>query len=178
MTGLGLDCRYCHASVDRSAIAGVPPTHTCMTCHSQLFTQAAMLAPVRESLAENKPMRWQRVNVLPDYVYFDHSIHIAEGVRVHDLSRSGRGDAADEAGAIAHHGMVSQLPSRSGAIPARSQPKCLIRTGRLPPTSWEEGRKRLVAYHIETQHLTDCSRVSSMRQLGSGQVVRMVAARR
>ncbi|HUN97798.1 MAG TPA: cytochrome c3 family protein [Bradyrhizobium sp.] len=78
--GLGLDCRYCHTGVETSSVAGVPPTHTCMTCHSQLYTQAKMLAPVRESLANNTPIRWNKVNRLPDYVYFDHSIHIAKGV--------------------------------------------------------------------------------------------------
>ena len=78
--GLGLDCRYCHTGVETSPIAGVPPTHTCMTCHSQLYTQTAMLAPVRASLAEDRPIHWNKVNRLPDYVYFDHSIHIAKGV--------------------------------------------------------------------------------------------------
>jgi hypothetical protein len=78
--GLGLDCRYCHVGAETSPVAGLPPTHTCMTCHSQLYTQTAMLAPVRESLANNTPIQWNKVNRLPDYVYFDHSIHIAKGV--------------------------------------------------------------------------------------------------
>ena len=78
--GLGLDCRYCHAGVENSPVAAVPPTHTCMTCHSQLYTQTAMLAPIRESLANDTPIHWNKVNRLPDYVYFDHSIHIAKGV--------------------------------------------------------------------------------------------------
>ena len=76
----GIDCRYCHRSVETSAYAGMPTTATCMTCHSQLFTDAAMLAPVRESLRSGVPLHWQRVNRLPDFVYFDHSIHIAKGV--------------------------------------------------------------------------------------------------
>lgn len=78
--GLGIDCRYCHSSVEIAANAGMPPTETCMTCHSQIWTNAAMLAPVRDSLAEHKPLRWSRVYALPDYVYFDHSIHVAKGV--------------------------------------------------------------------------------------------------
>src|SRR4029079_15118511 len=78
--GLGLDCRYCHTSVEKARFAGLPPTETCMTCHSQIWTNAEMLGPVRASLAENKPIHWQRVNQLPDYVYFDHSIHVARGV--------------------------------------------------------------------------------------------------
>ncbi|MFO1039642.1 MAG: cytochrome c3 family protein [Geminicoccaceae bacterium] len=76
----GIDCRYCHISVAVSRFAGLPPTETCMTCHSQLWTQASVLAPVRESLATERPIRWQRVNRLPGYVYFDHSIHVAKGV--------------------------------------------------------------------------------------------------
>jgi Cytochrome c7 and related cytochrome c len=76
----GLDCRYCHTSVETSPVAGIPPTHICMTCHSQLYTQTAMLAPVRESLASGKPIHWNKVNKLSDYVYFDHSIHVAKGV--------------------------------------------------------------------------------------------------
>ena len=113
--GLGLDCRYCHTGVETSATAGVPPTHTCMTCHSQLYTQTAMLAPVRESLAERKPIHWNKVNKLPDYVYFDHSIHIAKGVGCTTCHGRRRHHAADAASRSADDGMVSRLPSQSGA---------------------------------------------------------------
>ena len=77
---LGIDCRYCHGGVEKSAYAGLPPTETCMTCHSQLYTDAALLAPVRESLARNRPIEWTRVHDLPDFVYFNHSIHVAKGM--------------------------------------------------------------------------------------------------
>jgi hypothetical protein len=77
---LGIDCRYCHISVEHSATAGLPPTWTCMTCHSQIWTGSSMLAPVRQSLARDEPLRWRRVNRLPDYVYFNHGIHISKGV--------------------------------------------------------------------------------------------------
>ncbi len=77
---LGLDCRYCHTTVETEATAGIPPTWTCMTCHSQIWTGSPMLAPVRDSLAKNQPLHWTRINRLPSYVYFDHSIHIAKGV--------------------------------------------------------------------------------------------------
>ena len=77
---LGIDCRYCHSSVENGPHAGLPPTKTCMTCHSQIWTNASMLAPVRESLAENKPIVWTRVARLPDYVFFRHDVHIAKGV--------------------------------------------------------------------------------------------------
>src|SRR2546429_9526076 len=80
VAGLGIDCRYCHTSVENSKFAGIPPTKTCMNCHSQIWTNAALLEPVRESYRTDKSLQWTRVNQLPDYVYFDHSIHINKGV--------------------------------------------------------------------------------------------------
>jgi Cytochrome c7 and related cytochrome c len=80
VTGLGIDCRYCHTSVEKSHFAGVPPTSTCMNCHSQIWTDAPMLEPVRESYRTGKPIEWTRVHDLPDFVYFNHSIHVAKGV--------------------------------------------------------------------------------------------------
>jgi hypothetical protein len=78
--GLGIDCRYCHTSVEVSSFAGIPPTKTCMNCHAQIWTNAALLEPVRESYRSGKSLHWTRVNDLPDYVYFDHSIHVNKGV--------------------------------------------------------------------------------------------------
>ena len=80
VAGLGIDCRYCHTSVEESPFAGIPPTETCMTCHSQVWTEAPMLEPVRESYRTGRPLRWNRVHDLPDFVYFNHSIHVAKGV--------------------------------------------------------------------------------------------------
>jgi hypothetical protein len=77
---LGLDCRYCHSSVEDSSSAGMPPTQTCMACHSQIWTNAAILEPVRASYRDSTPIVWTRVNAVPDFVYFNHSIHIAKGV--------------------------------------------------------------------------------------------------
>ena len=77
---VGLDCRYCHGTVDSSAYAGMPSSETCMNCHSQLFTDQPMLAPVRDSANQGKPLQWKRVNKLPDFVFFDHSIHVARGI--------------------------------------------------------------------------------------------------
>jgi hypothetical protein len=77
---LGIDCRYCHVGVETGPQAVIPPTHTCMSCHSQLWTNAAMLAPVRQSMADGQPLPWKRVNRLPDYVYFDHHAHVNNGV--------------------------------------------------------------------------------------------------
>jgi Cytochrome c7 and related cytochrome c/Class III cytochrome C family len=77
---LGIDCRYCHTSVENSSFAGLPPTQTCMSCHSQIWTNAAMLEPVRASYRDDKSIEWTRVNALPDFVYFNHSIHVAKGI--------------------------------------------------------------------------------------------------
>src|SRR5450631_1040371 len=80
VAAIGIDCRYCHTSVETSSFAGIPPTKTCMNCHSQIWTNAAYLEPVRESFRSGKSLVWSRVNDLPDFVYFDHSIHVAKGV--------------------------------------------------------------------------------------------------
>jgi Cytochrome c7 and related cytochrome c len=93
VAGLGIDCRYCHTSVEKSNFAGLPPSATCMNCHRQIWTNADLLAPVRESYATNKPLRWARLNDLPDYVYFNHSIHIAKGM-----------------GCVSCHGEVDKMP--------------------------------------------------------------------
>src|ERR1700746_1769424 len=80
VTGLGIDCRYCHTSVEQSRFAGIPPTRTCMNCHSQIWTNAKLLEPVRASYRSGESLQWTRVNQLPDFVYFNHSIHINKGV--------------------------------------------------------------------------------------------------
>ena len=78
--GLGLDCRYCHTSVEVSASAGLPPTRTCMNCHSQIWSQSPMLEPVRASFRTGESIRWVRVHDLPDFAYFNHSAHVNRGV--------------------------------------------------------------------------------------------------
>ena len=78
--GLGLQCQYCHTSVEKSSYAGIPPTKTCMNCHSQIWTNAKLLEPVRASYKSGESLQWTRVNQLPDFVYFNHSIHINKGV--------------------------------------------------------------------------------------------------
>src|SRR5690606_5237852 len=80
VSGLGIDCRYCHTSVEDSSFAGIPPTHTCMTCHSQIWNDSPMLAPVRQSYETGQPLVWNRVHDVPDFVYFNHSIHVQKGV--------------------------------------------------------------------------------------------------
>lgn len=96
--GLGLDCRYCHTSVEVSAYAGLPASSICMNCHSQIWAESEMLRPVRESYANEKPLIWARVNDLPDFVYFNHSIHIYKGI-----------------GCESCHGRVDRMPLLSKA---------------------------------------------------------------
>ena len=76
----GIDCRYCHTSVETSSFAGIPPTKTCMNCHSQIWSNAPILEPVRASFRDDRPLHWVRVHDLPDFVYFNHSIHVKKGV--------------------------------------------------------------------------------------------------
>src|ERR1035441_971527 len=77
---MGIDCRYCHTSVDNSDYAVVPPTKTCMNCHSQIWIDSPTLQPVRESFRTNTSIKWTKVYDLPDFVYFNHSIHVKKGV--------------------------------------------------------------------------------------------------
>src|SRR5690606_20071337 len=77
---IGIDCRYCHTGVETTAAAGIPPTATCMNCHNQLWTNAEILEPVRASWRDGTPLRWNRVHDLPEFTYFNHSIHVAKGV--------------------------------------------------------------------------------------------------
>ena len=90
---IGIDCRYCHTSVETSPFAGIPPTKTCMNCHSQLFATEPILEPVRASFRDDKPLHWIRVHDLPDFVYFNHSIHVKKGM-----------------GCETCHGRVDQMP--------------------------------------------------------------------
>ena len=78
--GVGLDCRYCHTSVEKSSFAGIPPTKTCINCHSQIWANAPILEPVRASFRDDTPLKWKRVTDLPDFVYFNHQIHVKQGV--------------------------------------------------------------------------------------------------
>jgi len=77
---LGIDCRYCHDGVTKSSFAGMPPTKTCMNCHQQIWVGSEMLEPVRKAYKEDKPIRWERVHRLADFVYFNHSVHVNNGI--------------------------------------------------------------------------------------------------
>lgn len=97
---LGIGCRYCHTGVEESPFAGLPQTRTCMTCHSQLWTEAPVTEPIRESARTGTPIHWKRVNDLPDHVYFDHSVHVANGVACESC-----------------HGRVDRMPLTRQAAP-------------------------------------------------------------
>ncbi len=152
----GIDCRYCHASVEKSSSAGLPSTETCMTCHSQLWTDPAMLAPVRQSLAQGQRLRWNRVHDLPDFVFFNHSIHVNKGI-----------------GCSTCHGQVDQMPLMwqentlymKWCLECHRQPEKFIRpTNEVFNMAWQAPTNQLAAgkelvrrYHVQTSQLTDCS---------------------
>lgn len=92
-TSLGIDCRYCHTTAETSSFAGIPPTRTCMNCHSQIWNESPMLAAVRESWRTGESLKWNRVHDLPQFVYFNHSVHVNKGI-----------------GCASCHGRVDQMP--------------------------------------------------------------------
>jgi hypothetical protein len=154
VAGNGIDCRYCHTSVEDSAFAGIPPTKTCMNCHSQIFANSPYLEPVRESFRSGKSIAWTRVHDLPDFVYFDHSIHLHKGV-----------------GCTTCHGQVDRMPlmmqekslQMEWCIDCHRHPEqyvrprdAVFRVDYVPPADQRELGKRLVAEY-QIQKLTSCS---------------------
>ena len=156
---LGIDCRYCHTGVEKSSYAGVPPTETCMTCHSQLYTDQSMLAPVRQSLTDDQPIHWTKVNDLPDFVYFNHSIHVNKGI-----------------GCTACHGRVnemqltwqSQTLYMSWCLQCHRHPEKFIapreqvfnpeRVALKDEGKLDEARQLVRDYHVQSSGvLTDCA---------------------
>jgi len=155
---LGIDCRYCHTSVETSWFAGIPPTETCMTCHSQIWRDSPMLAPVRESLAKNEPIRWNRVHDLPDYAYFNHAIHVNKGV-----------------GCASCHGRVDQMPliwkdsplTMEWCLSCHREPERHLRPkGEIFNMAWSAGsesdqlalgRELVKKNHVPVHRLSDCS---------------------
>ena len=153
----GIDCRYCHTSVESSPYAGLPSTDTCMTCHSQIWKDAPMLEPARASLVSNSPLQWNRVHDLPDYVYFNHSIHVAKGI-----------------GCSTCHGRVDQMPLTRKTqtlymrwcLECHRAPQNYIRPrDKIYDLAWQppkdqpgEGERLVEQYHVDTSgRLTNCS---------------------
>jgi hypothetical protein len=155
VSGLGLDCRFCHSSVEVSANAGLPPTHTCMTCHSQIWTNAALLAPVRESFAHETPIVWRQVTDVPDYVYFNHSIHIAKGVGC----ASCHGDIASMPLTYKDKSMTMQfcLDCHRNPGPNLRPREAIYDTEWRRNTDTPSPTALMALYHIPDRNLTDCS---------------------
>jgi formamidopyrimidine-DNA glycosylase len=149
----GIDCRYCHTSVENSSFAGLPPTETCMTCHSQIWSNASVTQPIRDSWSSGRSIEWVRVHDLPDFVYFNHSIHVNKGI-----------------GCSTCHGQVNQMPltykvntlNMNWCLNCHRQPERFIRPKsevfnidyKYPDNQLEIGKKLVAEYHV--QSLTDC----------------------
>lgn len=156
VSGLGIDCRYCHTAVEQSAFAGIPSTATCMNCHSQIWTNSPMLEPVRESYRTGQPLRWMRVHNLAEFTYFDHSIHVNKGV-----------------GCGTCHGPVDQMPLvwqeksllMEWCLDCHRNPERYLRPREevfnmawsAPANQSELGMELVRKYNVRTEQLTDCS---------------------
>ena len=154
VAGNGIDCRYCHTSVEESSFAGIPPTKTCMNCHSEIFSGSPYLEPVRESFRSDRSIEWTRVHDLPDFVYFNHSIHVNKGV-----------------GCTTCHGQVDRMPlmwqekslQMEWCIDCHRNPEQYVRPRSAvfsvdyvaPSNQLELGRRLVAQYNI--QKLTSCS---------------------
>lgn len=154
VAGLEIDCRYCHTTVETSAVAGLPSTRICMNCHNQIWINSPMLEPVRASLRTDQPLTWTRVHNLPEFVYFDHSIHVKKGI-----------------GCSTCHGRVERMPlMRQEAslymewcLECHRHPEHYVRPRHQvfqvdwqpSPEQRQQGLELVTAYHI--QRRTDCS---------------------
>jgi hypothetical protein len=154
VAGNGIDCRYCHTSVEDSSFAGIPPTKTCMNCHSQIFSDSPFLEPVRQSFRTGQSIAWTRVHDLPDFVYFNHSIHVNKGI-----------------GCTTCHGQVDRMPlmwqekslQMEWCIDCHRYPERYVRpradvfsVDYVPPSNQLELGARLVTEY-QIQRLTSCS---------------------
>jgi hypothetical protein len=154
----GIDCRYCHALVEKSPMAGIPPTQLCLNCHSQVWNKSPKLAPVRESFFTDRPIVWSKVNKLPNFVYFNHSIHVKQGV-----------------GCVTCHGRIDEMPAvhkaqpltMSWCIDCHRQPERFLRprdqvtsmTWKAPSDQLALGRDLKAQYHVNTRvSCTTCHR--------------------
>jgi len=157
VSGLGIDCRYCHTSVEKSAFAGIPATQICMNCHSQIWSDSPMLEPVRASFRTGVPLEWTRVHNLPEFSYFDHSIHLHKGV-----------------GCSTCHGQVDQMPLTFAANPmymewclechrnvakyVRPRTEVFNMKWQPPVDQLAQGQRLIREYHIkDVRSLTVCS---------------------
>jgi hypothetical protein len=154
--GLGIDCRYCHTSVEESPFAGIPSTQICMNCHTQIWADSPMLEPVRASFRTGRSITWIRVHDLPDFVYFDHSIHVKKGI-----------------GCVTCHGRVDEMPlmwrerslQMEWCLECHREPERFVRPREeVFSTTWEaphdqitRGRELVKKFNIQKTQLADCS---------------------
>ncbi len=139
--GLGLQCQYCHVTVEKSSYAGIPPTKTCINCHAQIWTNAQLLEPVRSSWATGQSLAWTKVHDLPDYVYFSHEIHVNKGTGLRKLPRARGPDAADVCAEHAADGVVPGLPPESGEKSAADRARFTTWRGRSRPRTGRCGAR-------------------------------------
>jgi hypothetical protein len=148
----GIDCRYCHNTVDRSPHASIPPTQLCLNCHAQVWNKSPLLEPIRKSFFENKPMEWRRVYRVPDFVYFNHSIHVNKGV-----------------GCVSCHGRVDQMAAVEKATPLtmgwcldchRNPEKNLRPTEEITNMTWQPEGDPEVAGRLLAQQYDVHTRIS------------------
>lgn len=152
---VGLDCRFCHVTVEHAAAPGMPSAQLCLTCHSQLFADQAILAPLRRAATSGLPIAWTHVTRLPDYVYFDHSVHLAKGVAC-----------------IECHGRIDQMPltarpeemTMKWCIACHDDPRPHLRPPEMvfamPPPRLSDAQVLALSRLIQLeprQRLTDCS---------------------
>lgn len=152
----GIDCRYCHTTVETAAFAGIPPLSTCMSCHSQLYTDQPALKPLIDAWQDGTALRWQRVHQLPGFVYFDHGIHVGKGV-----------------GCSSCHGEVDRMPltwrtaslEMEWCLGCHRKPEAVLRrreqvfdmAWQPPPDQAVRGHELLGQYHIDKARLVECS---------------------
>jgi hypothetical protein len=154
VTGLRIDCRYCHAGADRAAWAGLPSTRQCVACHTRLWRSSAPMAPVRRSLATGKPIPWRRVTQLPAFVYFDHAIHVRKGVGCE--SCHGRVDRMAEVRQVAPLTMSWCLDCHRDPAPHLRPVEQITTMGWLASASPDSAGRVLAArYHV--RRLTNCT---------------------
>ncbi|HVK06739.1 MAG TPA: cytochrome c3 family protein [Armatimonadaceae bacterium] len=174
---LGIDCRYCHTSVEKSASAGYPTTHTCMSCHSQVWTNSPLLEPIRESYTKNVPLKWVKLNEVPDFVYFNHSIHVKRGVScnnchgpVQAMQMAYKGNQFQMKWCLECHRNpenyvnkpefvwnLYQKIQRGDKLTPEEASLAAGRQYKRSAAELNEGKKLAAEYHVQERALTDCN---------------------
>lgn len=151
---MGFDCRLCHGGVEQTSFAGIPATDTCFMCHSQIWPNSPLVAAVRDSYALNRPIRWNRVNKVPDFVYFDHSIHVSKGVscftchgNVDSMTLTYKENAFEMKYCLNCHRNPEKFV----------RPRSEIYNSSFVPLGGEEGKRLVKEYDIRKEQLANCT---------------------